>query len=169
MRGLAPGLGLGGPGGIGVICGYYKELIRSMKIFLSVDGPMIEKDSATILGAIKKQNAGISMSDWRVVRDVHTEESRTDQPFDSEGRHTGRATHLQWCLAHRVVTFRRIEWVINSLVPTKLLGGRGETGLLAAGAGYSPSPAVQSFRGPQLHSTILESIQSSVYTEGGEG
>ncbi|KAG8257385.1 hypothetical protein J6590_051085 [Homalodisca vitripennis] len=41
----------------------------------------------------------------------------------------------------------------------------GETGLLAVGAGYSPSPAVQSLRGPQVHSTVLESVQSSVYTE----
>ncbi|KAG8333583.1 hypothetical protein J6590_107929, partial [Homalodisca vitripennis] len=77
LRGLAPGLGIGGPGGIGVICGDYKDLIRSTKVFLRVDGPMAEKDSATILGAIKKQNAGISVSDWRVVGDVHTGDSRT--------------------------------------------------------------------------------------------
>ncbi|KAG8267615.1 hypothetical protein J6590_047201 [Homalodisca vitripennis] len=77
LRGLAPGLGIGGPGGIGVICGDYKDLIRSTKVFLRVDGPMAEKDSATILKAINKQNAGISVSDWRVVGDVHTGDSRT--------------------------------------------------------------------------------------------
>ncbi|KAG8296920.1 hypothetical protein J6590_046914 [Homalodisca vitripennis] len=76
LQGLALGLGIGGPGGIGVICGDYKELIRSIKVFLRVDGPMAE-DSATILGAIKKQNAGISVSDWRVVGDVHMGDSRT--------------------------------------------------------------------------------------------
>ncbi|KAG8331347.1 hypothetical protein J6590_043113 [Homalodisca vitripennis] len=77
LRGLAPGLGIGSPGGIGVICGDYKYPIRYTKVFLRVDGSMAEKDSATILGAIKKQNAGISVSDWRVVGDVHTGDSRT--------------------------------------------------------------------------------------------
>ncbi|KAG8330073.1 hypothetical protein J6590_071916 [Homalodisca vitripennis] len=42
-----------------------------------VDGRMAGNYSATILGATKKQNAGISVSDWRVVGDVHTGDSRT--------------------------------------------------------------------------------------------
>ncbi|KAG8251049.1 hypothetical protein J6590_088807 [Homalodisca vitripennis] len=37
------------------------------------------QDSATILGAIKKENAGISVSDWRVVGNVHTGDSRIYQ------------------------------------------------------------------------------------------
>ncbi|KAG8273543.1 hypothetical protein J6590_019253 [Homalodisca vitripennis] len=50
---------------------------RSIKFFLRVDGSMAEKDSATILEAISRQNAGISVCDWKVVGDVHTRDSRT--------------------------------------------------------------------------------------------
>ncbi|KAG8285391.1 hypothetical protein J6590_081314 [Homalodisca vitripennis] len=62
LRGLDLGLGISDPGGIGV--------------FHRV-GPMAEKDSATILIAIGKQNAGISVSDWKVVGVIHTGASRT--------------------------------------------------------------------------------------------
>ncbi|KAG8251021.1 hypothetical protein J6590_089491 [Homalodisca vitripennis] len=83
LRGLDLGLGISDPGGIGVICGDYREVIRSIKVFHRVDGPMAEKDSATILIAIGKQNAGISVSDWKVVGVIHTGASRT-----MESRHS---------------------------------------------------------------------------------
>ncbi|KAG8331095.1 hypothetical protein J6590_048535, partial [Homalodisca vitripennis] len=88
LRGLAPVLGIGGPGGIGVICGDYRELIRSIKVFFKVDGTIAEKDSVTILRAIGKQNARISVPST-CVEQVHL------RPKGGAAAHGGQAPSSQ--------------------------------------------------------------------------
>ncbi|KAG8261585.1 hypothetical protein J6590_070025 [Homalodisca vitripennis] len=85
-------------GALVMLCGkdetrdWLRELIRSIKVFLRVDSPMAGKNSATILGTIGRQNAGISVSDWKVVGDVHIV---ADCACTMAGPHRGSRTICQ--------------------------------------------------------------------------